>query len=192
MKKILLTLTLSFIMSGLSFSEDLPTFMIEVGNGYNVGVNLENAYQLDARLYYPIFRFGVVLEAGGIIQENSLFHFFIAPMYLIINTSKWRVPVAVGFDLMGGKNNIYYGIGAMAAVHYSFTKNFYAGLNLGVSYAFDNRYEEITGYKTEKITVDDGTGNAIFVDRTVPILETKSHFDSYIYFKPSVVIGLQF
>jgi len=191
MKKIFVLLVFS-IVPFIAFSQE-PTIMVETNAGYSVGINLENNYQLDIKLYYPINRFGLIVEVGSLFPQNDgYFHFFIAPMYFIINTEKWRVPVAIGFDVMGGKNNLYYGIGGSVAAHYSVTRNFYAGINLGIAYAFDNRHQDITGYRTEKVVVDDSTGNAVFIDRNVPVFETKSHFGSYIFLKPSIAIGFQF
>ena len=192
MKKLFFVLSIVFILSVSAFSET-PNFIIEVSNAYAVGINLNNAYQLNARLYYPFGRFGLVLEAGNIfIQDNNLFNFFIAPVFFIIDTEKWRMPVAVGFDLMRGQNNFYYGIGGMVAAHYSFAKNFYVGVDLGITYAFDNKYDELTGHRTEAYTYVDNNGQPQLGTRDVPIFENKSHFGNYIYFKPSITIGFQF
>jgi len=182
--------------SYFAFSQDNdpPNFMAELNAGYSIGINLDNAFNLDVRFYYPaIKRFGLVLEAGGLFsQDTKYFNLFIAPMFFVINTEKWRVPVAVGFDLFAG-DTFFYGIGGLAAVHYSITRNFYVGFNFGVTYAFDNRYDELTGYRKENyFYTDPATGFVKEGSRDVPVYETKSHFGSYIYLKPSIVIGIQF
>jgi len=127
MKKIIIAISLISISTGYVFSE-IPAFMIEANAGYSIGINLNNATQIDMRLYYPFENFGLLLEGGIIIAEdNNYAHALLAPMYMIVNTSKWRVPVAVGIDLIMGKKNLIYGIGAITAVHYAFAESFYVG-----------------------------------------------------------------
>ena len=166
--------------------------MSKANAGYAIGINLDNATQIDLKIMYPYQRFGFALEAGTILTPNKAStHVFLGPMIFFINNENWRVPLALGFDLIHGKT-LYYGVGGFLSVHRRLVNHFYAGLNLGITYAFNNVYDELTGYQNKKEIVDDGTGNAVFVDRTVPIFERKNHYGSYIYFRPSFLIGLQF
>jgi len=187
MKKLFVVLFF-IVISGLAFSDDLPTFMVETNAGYAIGVNLDNAMQTDAKLYYSFKRFGFAAEAGALTStDNSAFHMFLGPMFYFINTDKWRVPLVVGFDLIT-QDTTFFGVGATVSLHRRLSNFFYTGLNLGISYAFDNPYEEITGYKTTVTKFDDGTTKS----QTAPVLENKSHPGTYMYFKPSLVVGLQF
>ena len=173
-------------------SNNLPAFLVEANAGYAFGVNLDSAMQIDAKLMYTFQRFGFAVEAGSIFTpDKTSFHVFLGPMVFLINTENWRVPLALGFDLYHGET-LYYGVGGFASVHRRLFNHFYIGLNLGVTYAFNNVYDELTGYETKKEVVDDGTGNAIFVDRTIPVFKSKNHYGDYFYFRPSLVIGLQF
>jgi hypothetical protein len=191
MKK-LIFLILFLIVSYTSFSHEDITFMTEINTGYAVGINLDNSVFLDARLSYLYKMVGFTVEFGSLFTPDKFsFHTFLGPMISIVNNEKWRVPLTIGFDLFYGKT-LYYGIGSSFSLHYKLTKNFYVGINLGITYAFNNVYDEITGYKTNKEVDDDGTGNAIFVERTVPIIESINHYGSYIYIKPSILIGFQF
>jgi hypothetical protein len=189
MKRLFLLLSIIFI-SAYAFSENFntPAFMVEVNGGYAVGVNLDNAGYFDTRLYYPFGKFGLAFEAGGLFADNSsMLHFLIGPMVYFFNNNKWRVPLILGFDIMNGKTG-YFGVGIIAAVHRSFTDHFYMGFNIGITYAFDNIYEEITGYRTTTTRFDDGTSKT----QTTPVLENRSHYGNYVYFKPSLVIGFQY
>jgi len=191
MKKLLFAL-LFIAVSGYIFAENLPAFMVETNVGYAVGVNLNNAMQIDTRLYYSFERFGFAIEAGSLFTTDySVFHLFLGPMYYFINNEKWRLPIILGFDFMKNETD-YLGAGAVIALHYRFTKYFYTGVNLGITYAFDNIYDEITGYKTEAYTYIDGSGNPQLGKRNVPVMESKHHYGNNFYFKPSLVIGLQF
>ena len=192
MRKIIFIILFFSISCAVFTQENIPTFMFETNVGYAVGVNLDNALCFDVRITYPYEKFGFVLEAGSIFTPNkNSFHVFIGPMMFLLDNEKWRIPLSLGFDFFQGETS-YYGIGSIISGNFKFTKNLYAGLNLGIAFAFNNIYTEITGYKTSKEVVDDGTGNAVFVERTTPILENKDHWGIYIYFKPSALIGLQF
>ena len=171
---------------------DLPTFMVECDTGFAAGINLKSAMLLDVKLVYPYKRFGFVIETGGLVSPDySVFHLFLGPVFFVVDNLKWRIPLAIGMDLMNGKT-AYFGVGSIVAVHRRLTNYLYVGLSVGIIYAFDNLYKELTGYRTEKVVVDDGTGNAVFVEKTVPIYENKHHYGNNFYFKPSLVIGLQF
>ena len=183
-----------FIITFSIFSQEdnLPVIMAEFNTGYAVGINTDSGVELGVKLMYPFLKSGVLFELGGIFTpDKPTFHFFIGPMFFIYINDAWRVPVTFGFVLLNGKT-LYYGVGGIVSVHRKLTKNIYAGLNIGITYAFNNVYDEITGYKTEKVIADDGTGNAIYIDREVPIIERLDHWGSYIYIRPSLSIGLQF
>jgi hypothetical protein len=190
-KKLILGVLIVAI-SGYAFSDDLPGFLIEANGGYAVGINLNNAMQAETRSCFLYEKFGLAIEVGGLFSTNySAFHLLVGPMFLAINNEKWRLPIIIGFDFMNGKTTSF-GIGGIIALHYRFAKNFYAGINIGIVYVFDKFYEELTGYKTNKEIVNDGTGNAVFVENTVPIYENIHHYGNSFYFKPSLSIGLQF
>ena len=193
MKNIFILLVF-FIASFSVFSQDNdpPAFMVESDVGYAVGINLNNAVFFDVKLIYPYKRFGFVVEAGGLFfPGNKIFHVFLGPLIFFMNSTKWRMPLVIGMDYISGET-AYFGIGSIFSAHRRLTKYLYAGLNLEITYAFINSSEELTGYKTEKVVVDDGTGNAVFAEKTVPIYETKQHYGNNLYFKPSALIGLQF
>ena len=137
-------------------------------------------------------KFGFVLQTALFFyEENINYHIFLGPTFYFFNNPKLRVPLAIGFDVFGNKAS-YLGIGSLISVQYSFIKSIYIGFNFGITYAFNHIYDELTRYRTEKIVVDDGTGNAVFKNRTVPVFESKSHYGNRFYFKPSLAIGLQF
>jgi hypothetical protein len=180
MKNLVLALSIFSLLAGYAFSDDLPAFLIEANSGYSLGINLNNAMQFDVRLYYPIRKFGLAVEGGGLFtQSNSLFHFFIGPVMHFVNTPQWRVPVILGIDIMVGKS-AHFGIGGTVSVHRRLAKYFYAGLNLGIVYAFYHAYDEITGYRNNQELAD------------VPIIENNKGFGNSLYLKPSLVVGLQF
>jgi hypothetical protein len=186
MKKIILTLLLFIFMLGFTFSEDLPTFLVETNVGYSIGIKLENALQIDARLIYSFRTFGITLQAGSLLTDKSTIHLFIAPAYYFLNNQKIRIPLAVGFDLFHGKI-VSYGIGSMLSVHYRLSKKFYAGGNLGLTYIFNKVYDEFVGYETKKIVY-----NETILTQTLPVYESKSHYGVSFYIRPSLVVGLQF
>jgi len=193
MRKIFVLLAF-FITPIVAFPQDndLPAFMVELDAGYAFGINVNSAVNFEVKLLYTYQRFGFVVEAGALISDNTVFHLFLGPAFFFINNEKWRVPVAVGFDLSGGKT-LFYGMGGLVAVHYSITKNIYTGINLGVTYAFDNRYDELTGYrKGTYFYTDPDTGFVKEGTTDIPVFETKSHFGSYVSITPSIVIGFQF
>jgi hypothetical protein len=82
---------------------------------------------------------------------------------------------------------LYYGIGGMLSAHYRLLKNFYIGGNLGITYAFNNVYDEFVGFETKTTKYNEAT-----FTQTVPVFERKSHYGSYFYLRPSLVIGIQF
>jgi hypothetical protein len=101
MKKVLLVY-LFLIISYNAFSQNngLPAFMIETNAGYAIGVDLDSAMEINVRLIYAMQRFGFIGEVGSFLTpEKNSGHIFIAPMMFIINNEKWKVPLAVGFDL---------------------------------------------------------------------------------------------
>jgi hypothetical protein len=166
--------------------------MIEADAGYAIGINLNNAAFSDIRYFTSFDRFGFVLQAGSFFsQETIAYHIFLGPMMNLIKTPKWRVPLALGIDIIG-ENSHYFGIGSLIAVQYAFTNRFYVGFNLGITYAFNNIYDEITGYRTNKTVGQDDGGNDIIITQTVPVMESKNHYGNRFYFKPSLVIGIQF
>ena len=191
MKKLIFTLSIVLTISSYAFSLDTPVFMAEANTGYAIGVNAASSMQFDIRLIYPLNKFGFIAEAGSTISDINSTHLFIGPAFFFINNAQWNMPLALGFEYYHGET-LFYGIGASLSVRRNLTNNFYAGLNLGITYAFNNVYDELTGYRTSREVVDDGTSNAVFINRTVPIFEKKDHYGSYLYFKPSLLIGLQY
>jgi len=187
MKKIIL-LFLFFIISYTAFSQsdELPAFMIEINAGYAIGINLNNTIPVNVKLIYSYERFGFVAEAGGLFSDSSFFHLFLGPMIYVINIPKWRIPIALGFDIFHGES-LYYGIGSIFSAHYRLTNNLYVGLNIGITYAFNNVYEEFVEYRTITTIYNETT-----LTQTVPVYESKNHFGSSIYIKPSLSIGMQF
>jgi hypothetical protein len=136
---------------------------------------------------YSFQKFGVVLEGGSLLaSEKAALHFFLAPAYYFVNTEKLRIPLAIGFDLYNG-NTMYYGIGSILSAHYRLAKNFYIGANFGITYAFNNVYDEFVGLETKTVKYKEGT-----FTQEVPVYESKSHFGSNFFLRPSLVIGLQF
>ena len=193
MKKLILTLSIILFVSVTSFSQenDIPIVMTEVCAGYAVGVDLNNAGFFDIKFIYPYKGFGFTLEGGGMFaKDEKLIHAFIGPM-LLINIQKLRIPISIGGDIIWGKST-YLGIGGIVALHYSFNKSLYAGVNFEVTYVMNIRYEEIVGSKTEPKIEDDGAGNPIVKYYTVPIKEMKNHYGKNWYFKPSIIIGYQY
>jgi len=83
MKKLLLSLAIVFLTATTPlFSQfrETPAFMVESSAGYAVGVNIDNAALFGARLLYPFERFGLVVEAGGLIApDNPFFISLLAP-----------------------------------------------------------------------------------------------------------------
>jgi len=188
MKKIVFVVLLS-IFSVFAFSQesDFITFMFEASPGYAVGINMESALFINGRIIYPIDRFGLVLEAGSLFTpEEASFNLFMGPMMFLFNNGTWRVPLALGLNIFNGET-LYYGIGVIASVHYIFTRYFYIGLNIGITYAFNNVYDELTGYRTVTTVFNEGT-----FTQTLPVYESRDHWGNYIYFRPSLVIGLQY
>jgi hypothetical protein len=163
--------------------------MFEINSGYAIGFNLDNAIPIEAKITYSFTRIGFVLEAGSlIIPDQRTFHFFLGPsFYILKNSSRWRIPFALGFDQLSFKDNNYYGFGGIIALHYRIMNHLYAGFDIGFVYYFNNIYAELTGYRTIKTVFDDGT----IKTQTVPIIENKNHFGNYFYFKPKILIGLQ-
>ena len=163
------------------------TFMVEPNIGYAIGINLESSLQIDVKLMYPFQKFGFAIEAGTILtQEKAHIHVFLGPMMFLYNNNNWRIPVSLGINLFNGKT-LYFGFGGFVSAHYKLTKNIYTGFNLGISYAFNNVYDEFTGFRTETVKYNEGT-----LTRDVPVYERKDHYGSYIYIKPSLMIGFQF
>ncbi|MCL2181021.1 MAG: hypothetical protein FWB83_07825 [Treponema sp.] len=198
MKKFII-FSLFLIISHTAFSQNdtQPVFIIEANAGYSIGINTDSAIQFDVKFIYPYHRFGIILEVGGFfIPDNITFHCFLGPMYKIIDNNKWRLPVALGLEFYQGKT-LFYGIGGIISAHYLFSKHFYVGLNIGITYAFNNVYEEITGYRDASIGVD-GSGNKVYpigpggapILQT-PIRERKDHYGNYFFIKPSFLIGVQ-
>jgi hypothetical protein len=193
-KKAFLFLFLVISVTVFSQSHDLTAFMVEATTGYALGINVDSAMQLSIKIMYPFERFGVALEAGTILTpDKASFHVFLGPMMFFINNENWRIPLAIGFDLFDGET-LYYGIGGFISIHRKLTNHFYAGVNLGITYAFNNVYDELTGHRTERVVTEypAGSGNAVFMDREIPIFERKNHWGSYIYLKPSLLIGFQY
>jgi hypothetical protein len=188
MKRIVI-LFLCFLVPFIAFTQndDLPVFMTEINSGYAAGINLDNLIFLDVKIIYPYEKFGFVIEAGSMFTpDSSTIHVFLGPMMFLLNNSKWRVPLALGLDYFHG-DTLYYGLGGIISLHHRLTNYFYAGLNLAITYAFNNVYDELTGYRTIVTTFDDGTTKT----QTVPVIERKDHYGSYIYFKPSILVGIQ-
>jgi len=209
MKKCTILLALTFAVIYPSFSQAFapivpstprdtsPIFMIETSGGYAIGVDLDSAAFFGARLVFPFRRFGLAIEAGSMfLHDNSYGHVFFGPLIYVVNNSQWRVPISLGFDMIVKGDGNRLGIGGSVSVHRMLTSRFYAGANLGISYAFSHRYsrEVFRGYRTGNILVDDGTGNAVFVEVTAPVYETENRnvFGNRFHFRPSLLIGMQF
>lgn len=192
MKKTAFFIIFAFIaLNAFSQSDELPVFMFEVNSGYAVGVDLENAVQIDAKIISRFRNVGFLLEAGTLrTPDEPSVHIFLGPLVFFINDEKWRIPLALGFDLFHGET-LYYGIGGIVSAHRTLSNNIYTGINLGITYAFNNVYNELTGYSKRKELTDDGSGNAVYIERTVPVFEKKDHFGRYIYIRPSIIIGIQ-
>jgi len=169
-----------------------PFFMVESSAGYALGVNLDNAAFFGLRLIYPFERFGFIIEGGGMFsQGESAFHFFLGPMVYIVNAPQWRVLLSLGLDIVGRETTIL-GVGSTLSFHRRLGNLLYAGVNLGIVYAFNHIYEVRTGYRTSRVIEDDGAGNPVFAYRTIPVYENRSHFGNRFHFRPSLLIGMQF
>jgi hypothetical protein len=186
-RAIIISFLLFITCSVFSYTDELPAFMIETDTGYATGINLDNAVHVDIKLLYPYTRFGFVIEAGGLFSaEHSIFHSFLGPMVFIVNNANWRIPLALGVDILMA-DTAYFGVGSILSVHRRLSNYIYTGLNFEFIYAFDNIYRELTGYETTVIRFDDGTTKT----QTVPKFESKNHIGNNFYFKPSILIGLQ-
>ena len=169
-----------------------PFFMVESSAGYALGVNLDNAAFFGVRLIYPFERFGLIVEAGRMFPQNSsAFHFFLGPMMYFVNDPQLRVLLSLGLDIMGGETTVL-GIGSTLSIHRRLGNFLYAGINLGIVYAFNHIYEVRTGYRTNRVIEADSAGNPVFAYRTVPVYENKNHFGNRFHFRPSLLIGMQF
>ena len=189
MKKTVFVVLFCLVSTGIfCLDNDLPDLLFEVNAGYAFGVNMDNAVHFDTRLWYPYERFGLTVGIGGLFSQGySAFHFFVGPMMYIINNKTWRVPLALGFDIISNDTS-YLGSGVVLSAHRRLTDCIYVGFNLEFTYAFNHRYAELTGYRTTEIKFDDGTTKT----QTTPIVENKNHYGNNFYFKPSVLFGLQF
>ena len=192
MKKAAIVFLLLFFCISLTWGDNIPAFMIEFNTGYSVGINMDNTFQFDVKLYYPLSypsgRFGFVILAGGLLTpDESYKHIYMGPILFFNLIPKWRVPLSIGFDIMGG-DTTYLGIGSTVGVHHSLTKNIYTGLNLGVTFAMNNKYSVLTGHRQNVTTFDDGTT----LTQTVPIFENRSHYGNRWLFMPSLIIGFQY
>jgi len=114
-------------------------------------------------------------------------------MMYLVNDPQFRVLLTLGFDIMGNETT-FFGIGSTLSVHRRLGDFLYVGVNLGIVYAFNHIHEARTGYRTDRVVVEypSGSGNAVFVDRTIPIYENRNHFGNRFHFRPSLLIGLQF
>jgi hypothetical protein len=108
------------------------------------------------------------------------------------------VPVSLGLDVTGDRNNSYLGIGGIVSFNYSIGKNMYVGVNVEINYDFNHPYEERVGYKDAAIGVDEN-GNKIYpMDphgnpiKYTPVMENRNHIGNNIYIKPTIGIGWQF
>jgi len=187
-KSIFIVVFIIISHTGFSQSNELPAFLIEANAGYAIGFTLDNTVPINLKLTYLLLgKYGLMLEAGCLLTSDQIyFNGFIGPVVFFYINEKWRVPVSIGLAVIDG-NTFYYGIGSTASIHYIFNKHFFMGINLGVTYAFNNVYEELTGYKTITTTYNEGT-----FTQTVPVYEKKNHLGNYIYLKPLLLIGLQF
>jgi len=171
MKKIVFSAILMLI-SAAAFSQtgSLPVIMCELNSGYSIGINTDSGMQIDVKGMFLYDRFGVTLEAGSqLTPDKASFHLFLGPGIVVLNTGNWRMPVSIGMELFHGKT-MHYGIGAIVSVHYVITDLLYAGLNLGLTYAFNNVTEQQKG----------------------PAVERTDNWGSYLYIRPSLVFGIQF
>jgi hypothetical protein len=193
-------LALIFIGSGFSQENKTSDFLVELNSGYSIGINLPSAMPIELKLVYPFSRFGFTVEGGTFLlfEESPGYHIFFGPTFFVINNQKIRIPISLGVDITGYKNNLYLGAGGIVSFNYSLSKYLYAGINIEVNYDFISPYDKIIGYKDAAIGVDEG-GNKIYpIDskgnpiKTTPITEKKYHFDNNIYLKPTIAIGMQF
>jgi hypothetical protein len=186
-----------------SLDDELPTVLIELNSGYAFGKDLDSSMPIELKLVYPYTLFGFTVEFGPSLNSNSTgMHCFIGPTLFIINNPKIRLPISLGFDLFY-QNTIYYGLGSIISFNYSLTRNIYVGINTEINLHFNNPYEEVVRIdeKDASVGIDPITGNKIYpIDKNgdpiyytyTPIKETKDHFGSYMYIKPTIAIGIQF
>ena len=129
-----------------SQSNNLPSLLVEANAGYALGINLDNAMQIDAKLMYPFQRLGFAIEVGAVLTpDKTTAHVFLGPMLFLLNNEKWRIPIALGFNLLNGES-FRYGIGGFISLHRRLLNHLYVGFNLGISYAFVQNYTEVIGY----------------------------------------------
>ena len=189
MKKRVILLFFLFFCAFLTWGIDTPYFMINLNTGYSVGVNIADGIQYNMNLFYPGERVGLAVEIGVLNIENSnFFHFFAGPMIFLYNSVKWRVPLALGLDILGGDNSAYHGIGCLMSAQYVMSSNFYLGINLGFSYLLNNLFPVQTGTRQVSSLSADGT----IVTQTTPVLENKNHIGTRFHIRPSILIGFQY
>lgn len=168
------------------FLDFMPDYMHEAGAGYASGMEPENAVFSDAGLRYPFGRLGLVVQAGGLFnQDSAMFHLYLGPMLCIVSNPEWRLLLDLGLDLMAGRS-YWVGFGTSVSAHRSLSENLYVGVNLGVVYAFNHMYREETGQYTYEFDSNTGGSNE------VPVTENRNHSVNRFLFKPSIVLGLQF
>jgi len=174
MKKIFLVFIILFL-SGFAYSQDPLSIFVETSAGYSIGINIDGAFQMDLRMTTLLGKYGLMFEYGGAFSPgNPSFHLYLGPAMLVYSNGNWKIPLSIGFDIFSG-NTIYYGFGAAASAQYKFSKYFYTGFNFGITYAFNNVINEV-----------------IAISSQGPKIVKKDRFGSYVYLRPSIVIGAQF
>lgn len=174
-----------------SYGDGKPLILYELGSGYGIGINMAGSVPLEIRMTVPLSNWGYMLFGGVDFGKNIGGHGFIGATYFFINNSAMRLPVSLGFTISGNKKNFYLGLSSLVSYHYIFAKNVYAGINLEITYNFNDRYTVIDGNGDGMATNGvDGSGNPI---TTFPSPETKAanHWGSYVTIKPTICIGYE-
>ncbi|MDR0554641.1 MAG: hypothetical protein LBG76_07575 [Treponema sp.] len=199
-KAVLSFLLVLGVSSAFGLDNEMPSVLIETNVGYAIGVNLPHAMPVELKLVYPISRFGFTVEGGAsfFYEEAPGYHLFLGPTFFVINNPKIRAPISIGLDIVGNKNNSYWGIGGLVSFNYSIRKNIYVGINLEINYDFNNPYEETVGYKDAAIGIDQEGKKIYLLDphgdpiKYTLVKENKNHLGNNLYIKPTLGIGWQF
>lgn len=201
MKKIILIIFFfALVGSAFGLENETPHVLVEVNAGYAFGIELPNSAPIELKLVYPFALFGYTIEVGALLSDAvQAMHIFLGPTFFIINNSRIRAPISLGFDfLRNNKNRSYFGIGGIVSFHYSMTKNIFYGINIEINYDFNNPYEETVGYKDAAIGMDEN-GNKIYPIGPkgdpiyyTPVMENKNHIGDNFYIKLMIGIGMQF
>jgi len=192
MKKKFFILLLIFINISL-FGQDTEEvyFMLEMGSGYNIGINMDSSVPLEFRMIMPIVNFGFLLSGGIDYATNNGWQLFIGGTYFAISKENMRLPISIGFSYSENNKNSYLGIGGIVSYHFVFSRYLYLGFGLALNYNFRNLYNEIVGNgKGLPQNGIDNKGNTITTFPT-PKTEIINHWGDYINIRPTISIGYQ-